>query len=194
VGGFTARTTEAVVMDDAKLPKGSTIIIGNNEFPNARIELDFANSKLRLSKSSGAGTADWSPLSERGFVEATIQIGSESIPLHIDSGNPGWLDIPKSFATRLPLKSPLVEAPAIRLVDKEIPRFSAEMDTAARIGNTDVVLRGPFMFADLRSANLGAAALKTASLIIDMPSRKWTLSFGPKNAVPVIAPTALLRV
>jgi hypothetical protein len=103
--------------------------------------------------------------------------------------NPGWLDIPKSYAERLPLKEPLVDAPAMRLVDRVIPRFAAPMDVDARIGPVAVTLRGIFTFADVRFANIGAAALKNARMEIDMPSKKWRLTFAG-SAPSVIAPPA----
>lgn len=189
VGGYPAKVVDAVVLDDSALPPGSTITIGNNQFPDARIELDFANSKFRLEKSTQSATATWMPLSDRGLTLGAIRIAGVEIPLYVDSGNPGWLDLPKSFAERLPLKGPLVDAPPMRLVDdRVIPRFAAPMDTVGRIGETELTLRGNFTFADVRFANLGAAALKHAKIVIDMPSKKWMLGY---ENIPVIAPTSV---
>jgi Aspartyl protease len=189
VGGYRAIQTDAVVMSDDALPKGTTIIIGNNQFPDALITLDFANSKLRLIKSKQVDSEKWTPLSDRGLTMGTLVIGNESIPLYVDSGNPGWLDIPKPYMERLPITGAITSAPEMRLVDRVIPRVSASMDTDALIGPTAVTLRGSFMFADIRFANLGAAALRNARVEIDMPSKKWRLIFAGTEKV-VIAPSS----
>jgi hypothetical protein len=185
VGGYNARTAErsldAAVMEDARLPPGVDIIIGNNQFPGALIEFDFARERLRISDSVTREKAGWQALDERGFAAGILQIGSAQIPLHVDAGNPGWLDLPKSFSAQLQLQSALREtATPIKMVDRTIPRFAANMETDATVAGTIVKLKGEFMFADIPFANLGVKALKQtgARLLIDNRNKRWKLVFA----------------
>jgi hypothetical protein len=185
VGGYNARTAErsldAAVMEDARLPPGVDIIIGNNQFPGALIEFDFARERLRISDSVTREKAGWQALDERGLLAGILQIGSVKIPLYVDAGNPGWLDLPKSFSAQLPLQGALREtATPIKMVDRTIPRFAASMETDATVAGIAVTLKGEFTFADFPFANLGVKALKQtgARLLIDNRSKRWKLVFA----------------
>lgn len=178
IGNYQARDIEAVIMDDGKLPANTNMIIGNNQFSGAQIELNFAEQRFRLSIAANSDSAGWNSLDGRGLPTATVTIGKEIIPLYIDSGNPGWLDLPKSVADKVPLKGPLRETGMIKLVDRSIARFAAPMDVVANVAGTDVRLVGDITFAEFRFANLGSRALKTARLLIDMPNKRWKLMFN----------------
>lgn len=187
VGDYTATHLDAVVLDDARLPKGTRLIISAAQFPDAQIELDFAALRFRLSKSSGASGDDWTRLNERGMTVTTLTIGGETIALYIDSGNPGWIDLPRSIAARLPLTGPLVKASEMRAVDRVVPRYAAPLDTHAQIADKTVKLQGTFLFADIPFANMGSAALREYRVLIDVPNKRWKLSFSGSGQ-PVIAP------
>ena len=183
VAGY--RTLDAVIIDDAKLPPGSALVIGNNQFPGLTIELDFPAARFRLSKSNAENTATWAPLNERGMIETTLRIGDESMPIHIDSGNPGMLDLPESLAPRLPLTSARREGATIKFVDGSAKTTVAEMQADALLGDLAVKLDGTFRFAPIPFANLGGRGLKGAVLRIDMTSQRWHLRYAG-DGVPVI--------
>ena len=183
VAGY--RTLDAVIIDDAKLPPGSALVIGNNQFPELMIELDFPAARFRLSQNNAENTTAWAPLNERGMIETRLRIGDESMPIHIDSGNPGVLDLPESSAPRLPLASAQREGKSIRFVDSSANTTVAEMRTDALLGDLPVKLDGTFRFAPIPFANLGGRGLKGALLRIDMTSKRWHLRYAT-DGVPVI--------
>ena len=178
IGNYQARDVEAVIMDDSKFPPNASLIIGNNQFRDAQIEINFAEQRFRLTSAVNNDSVGWNNLDGRGLPTGKVTIGNEVIPLYIDSGNPGWLDLPKSFAEKLPLKGPLREAGKIKLVDRSVDRFAAPMDVIANVAGTDVRLVGDITFADFRFANLGSRALKNARMLIDMPNKRWKLVFN----------------
>jgi hypothetical protein len=183
VAGY--RTLDAVVIDDAKLPAGSHLVIGNNQFPGLAIELDFPAARFRVLQSNADNTSSWAPLNERGMIETRLRIGDESMPIHIDSGNAGVLDLPESSAARLPLTSAQREGTTIRFVDGSAKTTVADMQTDALLGDLPVKLDGTFRFAPIPFANLGGRGLKGALLRIDMTGKRWHLRYAA-DGVPVI--------
>jgi hypothetical protein len=190
IGNYQARDVEAVIMDDSKFPPNASLIIGNNQFRDAQIELNFAEQRFRLTTTANTDSAGWNNLDGRGLPTGTVTIGNEVMPLYIDSGNPGWLDLPKSVAEKLPLKGPLREMGMIKLVDRSVARFAAPMDVVANVAGTDVRLVGDITFADFRFANLGGRALKNARMLIDMPNRRWKLVFNGQGMPQIGEPSA----
>ncbi len=179
------RRLDAVVLDDTKLPPGRGLVIGNNQFPEMTIELDFPVGRFRLSEKSADSAVGWAPLNERGLIETRLRIGEETMPIHIDSGNAGVLDLPESSAARLPLLSEPREGAPIRFVDMSVNTTVADMRTDALLGDLPIKLDGAFRFAPVRFANLGGRGLKGARLRIDMTRKLWHLSYAD-NVVPVI--------
>jgi hypothetical protein len=165
-------------MEDSRLPSGVRMILSSSNFPGSLIELDFVAARFRVSPSPVGDEADWLALDERGLTATTLVIGSTRIPLHVDTGNPGSLDLPRSFAAELPLDAPLQEHAKITLVDKTLGTYRAPMRTEARIGEQAVSLDGTFVFADFPFANLGVDGLKKARLQIDHSKRRWRLRFA----------------
>jgi hypothetical protein len=184
VGSYIANSApmslDAIILEDTIFPPGIQLIIGNNQFPNALIELDIAKSQFRLSNTITNNSDGWQTLDERGLLAGSLKIGSEIIPLHIDVGNPGIIDFPKSYSDRLPLKSPLREKTgvSIKLVDRVLQVYSAQLETEALLAGIPVQLKGQFHFADFPFANVGAQALKNARILIDNRNRRWKLEFN----------------
>jgi hypothetical protein len=178
------RTLDALIIDDARLPPGTAMVIGNNQFPGQLIELDFPAARFRVSQESAEDTKAWAPLNDRGMVETRLRIGGDSVPAHIDTGNPGVLDLPETLATRLPLTNAR-EGTRITFVDGSVKTTEAEMQADALLGDLPVRLDGTFRFAPIPFANLGGNGLKGALLRIDMQGKRWLLRYAGA-AVPVI--------
>jgi Aspartyl protease len=183
VGSYMANNApmslDAIILEDTIFPPGIQLIIGNNQFPNAQIELDIAKSRFRLSNVITSDSNDWQKLDERGLLAGSLKVGSEIIPIYIDVGNPGIIDFPKSYSDRLPLKSPLLEKTgvSIKMVDRVLQVYSAQLDTEALLAGIPVQLKGQFHFADFPFANVGAQALKNARILIDNRNRRWKIEF-----------------
>lgn len=184
VGAYLAKSApmsvDALVLPDSTFPPGIGLIIGNNQFPGALIELNLAQSQFKVSNAVATDTQDWQKLDGRGLLAGTLDIGDVSMPLYIDVGNPGYIDLPKAYADKLPLKSALTEKTgiSIKLVDRVLKVYSAELDTAATLAGTPIEMKGAFNFADFPFANIGAKALKNARIVIDNTNKRWKLEFA----------------
>ncbi|HRC58296.1 MAG TPA: retropepsin-like aspartic protease [Kofleriaceae bacterium] len=193
VGGMVVprapRSLEAVLIADTRLPAGVELILGNRQFPRSLIELDFAGQRFRLAAAERVDSSTWNQTDERGLLAGTLQIGAERVPLHIDSGNPGLLDLPLALASRLPLRSPPRGGESISLVDRTLPVVRAELDLPATLAGNEVQLSGSFRFVELPSANLGARAMRLARLRIDTARQRWTLQL-PSSPRPQLGEPA----
>lgn len=185
VGGVLAksapRSLDAVMVDDAKMLSNADVIIGSNQFPDSLIELDFQNRRFRLRPADASVSRHWQPTDERGLLAGTMKLSGQTVPLHIDSGNPGLLDLPVSALKHLKLLSPLRENGKIVTFGNSLVVQTAALDTQASLAGTDVRLKGNFRFAAMPFANLGTGALKQAKLQIDTANRRWQLKFDAKQ-------------
>ena len=188
VGGLESkagpRVLDAVVLPDAKFLTNAKLILGSNQFPGSLIELDFPRKKFRLRNPAQVNTEDWLVTDSRGLLSGTLDIAGGSVPVHVDSGNPGYVVLPKQLTQTLKLLSPLQEASSIKTVDTTLPTQSARIDTDVKIAGANAVLRGEVRFGPFPFANLGTAALRGAVVQIDTARGRWKLAFdGAQPAV-----------
>lgn len=175
VGGVASTVLDAIVMEDnAMSGLEPMIIIGGAQFPNKVIGIDFARLLLTLSDSAPDGKGKWQKLDERGLPAGSISYAGKSFPLHIDSGNPGLLNLPAAMAPLLRVKEPMVEIGQIRTVDRTIPLKAGKVNAKVGISGLSVRL-GTVTFADIPSANIGLKGLKSFRMVIDNPRRRWRL-------------------
>lgn len=181
VGGIESkpgpRVLDAVVVPDEKFLSNAKLILGNNQFPGTLIELDFPKQKFRLRNPSDVNTEGWTATDGRGLLSGTLDVAGSSVPLHIDSGNPGYVVLPMQLTQKLKLLSPLQEAGSIKTVDRTLPTQSARIDSDVKIAGANAVLRGEVRFGPFPFANLGTAALRTAVVQIDTARGRWMLAF-----------------
>lgn len=176
LGGVAAAATDAVVVEDASfVGADAPPIIGPGQFPGHVITLDYPAARFILSRAAPADAAGWQPLGRDGLLEGSVEIGTITVPLHIDSGNPGALTLPSSLASRIAPGLALVTIGAIRTVDRELPIELGDLGRDARVAGTDVRL-GKTLFADIPTANLGSDALAGFRIIIDNPRKRWRLA------------------
>ncbi len=175
VGGVAATALDAIVMEDGVMPGlEPLIIIGGAQFPDKVIGIDFANRQLTLSDTVPDDKGKWQTLDERGLPAGSISYAGKSFPLHIDSGNPGLLNLPEAMAPLLGVKEPMAEIGQIRTVDRTIPLKAGTANAKVDISGMSVLL-GTVTFADIPSANIGIKGLKPFRMVIDNPRRRWRL-------------------
>ncbi len=178
IEGFEAVNLDAVASADANLPKGVQLIIGNNQFSNALVELDFINNQFRLRKNHTENSAQWQKLDGRGMLSSSLKISDQTVPLHIDTGNPSLLDLPDILTSKIKLQSPLRNLTAtINMIDRTLPIRAARIKTQAQFAGNTAELNGEYRFAPFPFANLGCEGLKGAKLKIDNINRRWQLTY-----------------
>jgi hypothetical protein len=184
IGGLPASDITAVVIEDASfMGADPRLIIGPAQFAGKVVSLDYAGQTLSISTNAPASASPWQTL-KNGLPEAEIEIGGKLYPLHIDSGNPGTLMMPKSAADDLSPKPELREVGKARTVDKEFSIYIGSVNAGAKIAGVPVTL-GDVGFADVPSANLGSKGLAQFKVVIDLANNRWQL-VAPNGEAPVI--------
>jgi hypothetical protein len=184
IGGLPAADITAVVIEDASfMGADPRLIIGPAQFAGKVISLDYAGQTLSISTNAPASASPWQKL-KNGLPEAEIEIGGKLYPLHIDSGNPGTLMLPKSAADDLSPKPELREVGKARTVDKEFSIYVGSVNAAAKIAGVPIKL-GDVGFAEVPSANLGSQGLAQFKVVIDLANNRWQL-VAPTGEVPLI--------
>lgn len=183
IGGVAANDVTAVVQEDASfMGSDARLVVGPAQFRGKIVSLDYAARSLRISSGIPASTA-WQSL-KNGLPETEIEIGGKHYPLHIDSGSPGTLMLPKSAAADLSPKPELREVGKARTVDKEFSIYVGAVNSDATIAGVPVKL-GDVMFAEVPFANLGSQGLAQFIVVIDLARDRWQL-IAPAGQAPLL--------
>lgn len=183
IGGVAATDLTAAVQEDASfMGPDARLVVGPAQFRGKIVSLDYAARSLNISSGIPASTA-WQSL-KNGLPETEIEIGGKRYPLHIDSGSPGTLMLPKSAADDLSPKPELREVGKARTVDKEFSIYVGAVDHDATIAGVPVAL-GDVMFAEVPFANLGSQGLAQFIVVIDLARDRWQL-IAPAGQVPLL--------
>lgn len=183
IGGVAANDVTAVVQEDAGfMGPDAPLVVGPAQFRGKIVSLDYAARSLNISSGIPATTA-WQSL-KNGLPETEIEIGGKRYPLHIDSGSPGTLMLPKSAADDLLPKPELRDVGKARTIDKEFSIYVGAVNQDATIAGVPVRL-GDVGFADLPFANLGSQGLAQFTIIIDVANDRWQL-IGPEGEPPLL--------
>lgn len=185
IGDAAATRLDAIVEENVDFRgPNARLVIGPTMFTDHVVTFDYVNGRVMLSPKSPENVTTWLPMGEGGLLETTVDIGKKSYKMHIDSGAPGALTLPRAAFEDLSVKPELKTFAKMRTVDKE---FSVDVGTL----NLDALVAGvpvrlvDTLFADVPFANLGSQALKQFSIVIDNPGKRWAL-VAQKGKAPVL--------
>ena len=157
-------------------------VFGPSTFSGRLVHLDLARSQIRVTdrtpETIPAGAPyPYSDDGPRSLPAMTVEIGGRSFDAHIDTGNPGLLTFPTALAESLPLDGPLRPRNPARLADG-VPRnaFDARLRGTVRVG--PLTFENPEVrFMDgLRRVNVGMAALRGSTIVLDPEQRRsWLI-------------------
>ncbi len=172
------RGTDAIVAEEGMMPPGVELIIGNNQFPDRQITLDFAKRRFVVTAAPETESADVAiegRLDVRGLPVAELELSGQTLPVHIDTGNPGGIDFGGDVHKQIKFESELRAGKEIRLVDKVMSTEVGYLNSDATLQGRAIRLQGNFRFTSLPFANVGASAMAGTRLVIDMKRRSWQL-------------------
>jgi Aspartyl protease len=151
-------------------------VLGPGAFRDSIVEIDLKTNGVRLVKSPTRVPAVWHGLDERNMPSTTMDIGGQSLPVTLDTGNPHGVMLSKAFVSRIKPDAVMTEVGRVRTIDADIPRYRTNLDMTARIGDIELPL-GEIDVADIPSngANLGNKVLQGLTIVIDNPNRRWGL-------------------
>lgn len=183
IGGVAADNITAAVQEDASfMGPDARLVVGPAQFKGKIVSLDYPSRSLSISSDISESTA-WQSL-KNGLPETEIDIAGTRYPLHIDSGSPGALMLPKSAADALSPKPELREIGKARTIDKEFSIYVGAVNSDATIGGVPVRL-GDVGFAEVPFANLGSQGLAQFIIMIDIARDRWQL-VAPNGQVPLL--------
>lgn len=138
-------------------------------FSNYLLTIDYANSKLLLTLGElNEADTDVTPFIQKpNMINLNVFIDGNKLEAHLDSGNPGGIDIPFSLKDKLNFKEEPSEAGAINTPAASFKRWKASLVGHIKIGNVtyknpDVNLVEGFQFV-----NLGYQVFKDLKITID---------------------------
>ena len=175
-GDLTLSGRSALIIEEGRFPvPGGNGVVSLNPFRDYIVEFDLGASELRVVSAPGTSVATWLPHPEDAtFLSLDLEVAGETIPAHIDSGNPGMITLPLEFAEHLSLEGELREAGRFRTVDAERIFYEGTLLAPIDIGG---IMYAPetVRFAELPFANIGSAVLMNWVLVIDGPGERFGL-------------------
>src|SRR5262249_25586259 len=157
--------------------RGARGVLGPATIPDRVVEIDISGGTLWIGPAPRHQIMQWNRIGGEDQLDATIQIGGVAIPAHIDTGDPGTITLPPSFASRLPLRAPLRECCGMRTFDATRVESLGELDTDATVSGSPIRLNVA-EFADIPVAGIGSQALRGFTIVVDYAHRRWALVDG----------------
>lgn len=179
-GGVTVEGLVAVAADMSHVwkedaPRG---VLSATAFPGMLVTVDYAAGVLRVTEGTlpaadGQTIFEW-PETER-LPSVTVRVGEHELLAHVDTGAPGGLKLPESWATRLAFDAEPVAIDPARMVTAEIPQRRATLRETPRIGGHPLASREVILQTGPETANLGLDVLRGYVVTVDLANRRVKL-------------------
>ena len=175
ISGLERRNEHAVAIPDNVLPlRGARGVFSPRMFSDRVVEVDVSAEALWVGPAPRRAVRNWLPIGHGGLLETQVVIGGVSIPARIDTGNPGVITLPTSFAARLPLREPLRDSGGMGTIDAALVTSLGRLDADATIAGAPARI-DVATFAALPEANVGMAGLGGFIVVIDYSNNRWAL-------------------
>jgi len=141
-----------------------------------RVAFDFETQQVEIGgRFEKPDDVDWQAFGDDApLLDVLLTVGDAQVPAHIDTGNPGILMLPLSYADQLPLDAEPTVVGQIRLVDGAMDVYGAPVSEPF-IAADATIPAGSVMLFDRDIANIGAGALRGLQLEIDWDSQRYAL-------------------
>lgn len=152
-------------------PRG---IFGITLLRDALVTLDLSGGRLEVASGSlpeaGPGIVEIDL--DQGLPVVSVDIAGQSIPAHLDSGNPGTLLLPLALSSRLPLESPLTLAGRARTVDAVVEIYRATIAEPVTLAGHRLENLEVRFIAGTPWANIGVGLLRRYLVSMDLRGRR----------------------
>ncbi len=157
-------------------------------FKDYLMVLDYPNSKLILSNNelilTDTGVIPF--LAGESVINFNITVGDLTLPAHLDSGNPGGINIPFSQKDNLKFKEEPVEAGVISTPVASFRTWKAILNEEIKIGNVVYINPDVLLIEGFPFVNLGYQVLK--DLRITMDTKNNLIKFDKPTSIKSIEP------
>lgn len=178
LSGAEMGAVDALIVDiGMPVEVGGYGVVGPVQFQEyGRVAFDFESQLVEI-----GGTFDkpdnvaWQAFGDDApLLDVMLRIGDTEIPAHIDTGNPGILMLPRSYAEQLPLDAEPSVVGQIRLVDGEMDIYGAPVSESFQAADATIPASTVLLF-DRAIANIGTGALRGLQLEIDWDNQRYAL-------------------
>jgi predicted aspartyl protease len=181
IGGLSFTGILAPVLGDGPAhptDDGTYGTLGLQLFRNYVVTFDYPAQRFRIAANSlppPDGKTILSCSLDHGSPQVAIQLGGIRMNAFIDSGSGGGIVLPRSFATRLPLRTPISLAGKVASSLNEFDLYRAELDGDLEFGG--VSMQNPaIFFSDLvQQPTIGRALLRQFVVTFDQTTRRMQL-------------------
>ena len=152
--------------------------LGFQLFRNFVVTYDYPAQRLRIAANNlpiPDGKTILSYSLDHGSPQVAIQLGGIRMNAFIDSGSGGGIVLPRSFSTRLPLRSPISLVGKVASSLNEFDLYRAELDGDFDFGDVKIHYPAVF-FSDLvQQPTVGQAILRQFVVTLDQTTRRMQL-------------------
>jgi hypothetical protein len=177
LGGVVARDLVAVshspsAAHAASIPDDTDGILGRVLFESLLLTLDYPGRRLVLRE----GRLEPGPLVTpfelvQGVMQVNVDVAGRLLPVLLDSGHRGTVTLPASWAERLPLDGPLVDAGQTATVNVTYRRRRARLEGAVEIAGARIESPTLFFTDEHTPSLLGGGLLQAFTVTIDQVAR-----------------------
>jgi predicted aspartyl protease len=150
-------------------------VLGATYFSGHLLTLDYPGESIVV-RPGELGASDGKTIfqytAEDDFPTVPLIIGDRKIDTHIDTGSPGFIMLPGKLMKELPLANEPKVMGTMKLVDREMDIYMANLEGEAAIGS--IKMNNPSLtFGEhLPAGNLGYRFLKDFALTLDIRNRR----------------------
>lgn len=151
-------------------------IIGIGFFQDLLLTYDYARGRLvaapgALPPANGADVLD--ATIARGLISVPIQIGSQTYPVHLDTGNTRHaFFMPETAIRSLPTRGAAHGIGVARTINREVPLQEIALAAPVRAGSTALPVTAVAFPALGGAGNIGSLALQTMVVMVDQANRR----------------------
>lgn len=179
IGNFSVTGMSAVSIDLSQMLTGTDAprgILSAALFAGYLLTLDYPQNRIVI-RPGAIPAADGKEIFEFDSAQRlptiSISVAGVDIKVHIDSGSPGGITLPKKFSEQLLLKSKLVEAGKSRTVNAESRIWVAKLDGTVKLGR--YVFKDPelrFNESTTSVGNIGYELLRKFAITLDKKNNR----------------------
>lgn len=158
-------------------------VLSASSFRGCLVIFDYPGKRITIRKGALAAADSRTVFQyddDAALPEIAIRIAGHETRVHLDTGSPSTLTLPRRFLTELPLKSQPKEAGTARLLGGSSPVSSAAVDGTLEIGSykieiNEVRFSDERLGGELGPGNLGYEVLKDFVVTLDSKNRRVRL-------------------
>lgn len=174
-----------------KMPGSPRGVLGFPLFRDVLLKYDFPEKALLISRgelppANGETILDYT--TPDGIPNLTVAVAGVNVLSHLDTGASGFLMLPETMATQVPLKDSLRVVAQAMLATSMMTLKGARLASTFRFGGHDYV-EPDVVFSPLSKANLGSSLLRAYAMTFDQENMRVRFEYKEGEGEKALART-----